>query len=555
MLGARQAISLVPERDEHLIEMEKFRMSRVLVLDGLSDEGVNVFRERGLDVDVKPPQSPEELAAIIGEYDGLVVRSGTKVTAEALESAHKLKVIGRAGVGTDNIDKEAATKRGIVVMNTPGGNTISTCEHTFSLLFSLCRNVPLANQSMQEGRWDRKKFMGTEVCGKTIGIVGLGRIGGEVARRAQAFDMKVIAFDPIMTQLKADALGVELVSVDDLVARADFITVHAPKTDKTDNLINAAQFDRMKPNCRIVNCARGGIVNEADLAAALKAEKIAGAALDVYTSEPFTDNPFIGLDNIVMTPHLAASTDEAQLIVAVEVAEQMVDYLNTGAIVNAVNVPSLDAETRAKLQPLLSLGEHLGQFQATYSTGRPKEIEIEYSGDIGVTDVYPVTAAILAGFLRPTVEDVNTISAPHQLKEHGIACSEKRCPAGSDYAFEIGVTIITDAATHTVKGTLFDGNDPRICSIDGMRVDAKPAGHMVICINEDVPQVIGRVCLTLGEADINIANLSLGRDDRGGRALTVLNLDETVTDVVLDAVRSIPHVTSTSLVSLPESVA
>ncbi|MCF6285135.1 MAG: phosphoglycerate dehydrogenase, partial [Candidatus Hydrogenedentes bacterium] len=398
-----------------------------------------------------------------------------------------------------------------------------------------------------------KKFMGTGVAGKTIGIVGLGRIGGEVAKRAQAFDMKVIAFDPIMTELKADALGIKLVSVDDLVEQADFITIHAPKTEKTTNLIGTAQFKRMKPTCRLINCARGGIVNEQDLADALKSRQIAGAALDVYTSEPFKKNPFIGLDNIVMTPHLAASTDEAQLTVAVEVAEQMVDYLKTGAIVNAVNVPSLDAETRIALEPLLNLGERLGQFQATYSGERPTAIEIEYSGDLGITDVYPVTAAILAGFLRPTVEDVNTISAPHQLKEHGIACSEKRCPADSDYAFEIGVTVVTDDASHTVKGTLFDGNDPRICSIDGMRVDAKPEGHMVICINEDVPQVIGRVCLTLGEADINIANLSLGREDRGGHALTVLNLDEAVADRVLDAVRSVPHVTSVSLVSLPGS--
>lgn len=527
-------------------------MARVLVLDGLSDEGVDVFRKHGLEVDVKPPQSAEELAAIIGAYDGLVVRSGTKVTAEALEKAERLKVIGRAGVGTDNIDKEAATRKGIVVMNTPGGNTISTCEHTFAVLFSLCRNVPKAHQSMQEGRWDRKKFMGVEVCGKTLGIVGLGRIGGEVARRAQAFDMKVIAFDPIMTQLKADGLGVELVSVDELVERADFITIHAPKTDKTNNLISAPQFARMKPTCRVVNCARGGIINEADLAEALKSNQIAGAALDVYTSEPFENNPFIGLDNIVMTPHLAASTDEAQLTVAVEVAEQMVDYLKTGAIVNAVNVPSLDAETRTAMQPLLNLGERLGQFQATYSDFRPTAIEIEYLGDPGITDVYPVTAAILAGYLRPSVEDVNTISAPHQLKEHGIACSEKRSPSGSHYAFEIGVTVVSEEASHTIRGTLFDGSDPRICSIDGMRVDAKPEGHMVVCINEDVPQVIGRVCLTLGEAGINIANLSLGREAQGGRALTLLNLDASVAEPVLDAVRGIPHVTSARLVTLPE---
>jgi D-3-phosphoglycerate dehydrogenase len=530
-------------------------MARVLVLDGLSEQGVDVFRARGIDVDVKPPQSPAELAAIVGDYDGLVVRSATKVNEEALANSGKLKIIGRAGVGTDNIDKDAATKRGIVVMNTPGGNTISTCEHTFALLFALCRNVPLANASMQAGRWDRKNFMGTELCGKTLGVVGLGRIGGAVAKRAQAFEMKVIAFDPIMTQLKADGLGVELVSIDELVERSDFITLHAPKTDKTDNLFRTEHFKRMKPNCRIVNCARGGLVNEVELAQALRDGEIAGAALDVYTTEPLPENPFIGLDNIVMTPHLAASTDEAQLTVAVEVAEQIADYLTTGAIVNAVNVPSLDSETRKALMPLLGLAENLGRFQAAYSEGRPSAIEIEYSGEMGATDLYPITAAILAGYLSPSIEDVNAISAPHRLKEHGIACSEKRCPAGSDYAFEIGVTVITDAGSHTITGTLFDGSDPRICSIDGMRVDAKPEGHMVICINNDVPQVIGRVCLTLGEAGINIANLSLGREARGARALTVLNLDEAVSDAVLDAVRSIPNVISVRLVSLPGSAA
>ncbi|MBX3176620.1 MAG: phosphoglycerate dehydrogenase [Candidatus Hydrogenedentes bacterium] len=526
-------------------------MARVLVLDGLSEQGVEVFRERGIDVDVKPPQSEGELAAILGDYDGLVVRSATKVTAAALENAGRLKVIGRAGVGTDNIDKDAATRKGVVVMNTPGGNTISTCEHTFALLLALCRNVPAAHGSMQAGRWDRKKFMGAELCGKTLGIVGLGRIGGAVARRAQAFEMKVIAFDPIMTQLKADGIGVELVSVDDLVARSDFITIHAPKTDKTDNLIRAEQFKRMKPGCRIVNCARGGIVNEADLAEALKAGAIAGAALDVYTSEPFENNPFIGLDNIVMTPHLAASTDEAQLTVAVEVAEQMADFLTSGAIVNAVNVPSLDSETRRAMLPLLELGERLGQFQAACAQGRPDAIEIEYSGEIGVADLYPVTASILAGFLSPLIEDVNAISAPHRLKERGIACAEKRSGLDSDYAFEIGVTIVTAEGPRTIKGTLFDGSDPRICSIDGMRVDAKPEGCMVVCVNDDVPQVIGRVCLTLGENGINIANLSLGREARGGRALTVLNVDEAVTEAVLESVRAIPHVIEARVVTLP----
>ena len=526
-------------------------MAKILVLDNLSEEGVAVLREAGYDVDVKPPQTPGELAAIIAPYDGLVVRSGTKVTREALEKAGKLKVIGRAGVGTDNIDKETATQKGIVVMNAPSGNTISTCEHTFALMLALCRNVAPAHASMEAGRWDRKLFMGTEVCGKILGVVGMGRIGSSLAKRAQAFEMKVIAFDPILTQLKAEALGVELVSFDELIERADFISIHAPKSKKTTGMVGAEQFKRMKPNCRIINCARGGIINEADLAEALRDKTIAGAALDVYTAEPLAENPFAGLDNIVTTPHLAASTGEAQLNVAIGVTKQMVEYLETGAIVNAVNVPSLDSETRKALQPLLYLGDRLGQFQALFTEGRPASVEIEYSGDMGVTDTFPITASILAGFLEPTVDAVNMISAPSQLKDRGIECSERRSAAASDYAFEIGVTINTDAETHTVKGTLFHKNDPRICSIDGLRVDAKPEGYMLVCMNEDKPLIIGRVCTRIGEAGVNIANLMLGRSDRGGRALTVLNLDQPVSEEVLEDCRSVPHVTEVRLVALP----
>ncbi len=528
-------------------------MTKILVLDGLSKEGAEVFREEGFEVDVKPPQKPGELAAIIADYDGLVVRSATKVTAEALAPAKKLRVIGRAGVGTDNIDKEAATRMGIVVMNTPGGNTISTCEHAFALLFALCRNIPDASASMHAGRWDRKKFMGVELCGKTIGIVGLGRIGGALAKRAQAFEMKVIAYDPIMTQLKADALGVELVELDELYERADVISVHAPKSDKTNNMIGAEQLKRMKPACMLVNCARGGIINEADLAAALKAGEIGGAALDVYTSEPFMDNPFIGLDNVVMTPHLAASTGEAQLVVATDVARQMADYLKTGAIVNAVNVPSLDSETRAALEPLLFLAERLGNFQSAYVTGKPTEVEIEYAGDVGVADTYPITAAILAGFLRPMVDSVNAVSAPSQLKARGIACGEKHSALESNYAFEIGVTVVVDGKRNTVKGTLFNRTDPRICSIEDMRVDAKPEGPMLVCMNKDVPQMVGRVCMALGEAGVNIANLTLGRDTRGGNALMVLNLDQTLDDEVLKAINAMPNILRAGLVSFPES--
>ncbi|MCH7960008.1 MAG: phosphoglycerate dehydrogenase [Candidatus Hydrogenedentes bacterium] len=526
-------------------------MFKILVLDNLSEEGIQVLRNtKDFEVDVKPPQKPAELAKIIGAYDGMVVRSGTKVTAEALEHATRLKVIGRAGVGTDNIDKTAATSAGIVVMNTPGGNTISTCEHTFALMFALCRNVPRAHATMNEGLWERKAFMGTELYGKILGIIGVGRIGGAIAKRAQAFEMKIIAVDPILTQLKADALGVELVEFDELIERSDFITVHVPKTEKTTNLIGADQFKRMKPTCRVINCARGGVVNEQDLAEALRNKVIAGAGLDVYTSEPFKDNPFIGLDNIVMTPHLAASTDEAQLTVAVDVAKQIVDYLTTGAIVNAVNVPSLDSETRERLRPLLYLAEKLGRFQSLYTQGRPSSLEVEYCGDLGITDTYPITAAILMGFLEPMVEAVNMVSAPSLMKDHGITSTETKSPDISDYAFQISVTVKTDQEEVTVSGTLFDQDDPRICSIDGTRMDAVPDGWMVICMNEDKPLVIGKLTTVIGEAQVNIANMTLGRDEQGGRASTLINLDGPLDEDVLAQMREIPHVNQVRLINL-----
>ncbi|MFP6582340.1 MAG: phosphoglycerate dehydrogenase [Candidatus Hydrogenedentota bacterium] len=526
-------------------------MPKILVLDNLSQEGIDVFEKApGFEVDVKAPQKPDELAAIIGDYDGLVIRSATKVTAEALANPGKLKVIGRAGVGTDNIDKTVATNAGIVVMNTPGGNTISTCEHTFALLFGLCRNIPAAHASMDAGRWDRKKFMGSEVCGKTLGIVGVGRIGGAVAKRAQAFEMKIIAFDPVLTQLKADALGIELVSIDELAERSDFITIHVPKTPETENMFNAERFKMMKDTACIINCARGGIVNEADLAEALKNGDIAGAGLDVYTSEPFEDNPFIGLDNIVTTPHLAASTGEAQLTVAIDVAEQIIEYLDTGAINNAVNVPSLDSETREKMGPLLHLGQQLGKFQALYTEGRPTGLEIEYSGELDVTDTYPITASILMGFLEPTTDSVNMVSAPSLLKDHGISVTETRTPDDQDFGFQIKVSITTDTEKTTISGTLFEGNAPRIVTIEGTRMDAVPEGCLLVCINEDMPNVLGHITTIIGEAQVNIANLTLGRDELGGRALTLVNLDSPLSEDTLNAIRGTEHVKQVRQVQL-----
>jgi D-3-phosphoglycerate dehydrogenase len=525
-------------------------MPRVLLLDNLSEEGTQVFKSAGFSIDVRPPMSAAELAAVVGEFDGLVVRSATKVTADALVKPGKLKVIGRAGAGTDNIDKNAATKHGIVVMNTPGGNTISTCEHTFALMLAMCRNIPAAHVTMEAGRWDRNKFMGAELYGKTLGIIGVGRIGGALAKRALAFEMKVLAFDPLLSPVKAESLGVELVTLDELIERSDFISLHAPKTEKTTNMLSMEQFKKMKPNCRIVNCARGGLVNEKDLAVAVKEKIIAGAALDVFTAEPFTENPFIGIPNIIMTPHLAASTDEAQLTVAVDIAHQMVDYLTTGAIVNAVNVPSLDSETRKLLQPFINLAEKLGRFQSSYAEGRPSSIEIEYCGDLNFNDTYPVTATVLTSFLAPVVETVNMVNVPTLLKERGIAFTETRSAQSTDYAFQINVKVSTDQGSFTVAGTLSRNNEPRICQIDGTRVEAVPEGHMVICINDDKPMVLGRIAMVIGEAGVNIANLFLGRDLPGGKAMTVLNVDGPIGEAVVQSVRQIKHVREVRVVRL-----
>jgi D-3-phosphoglycerate dehydrogenase len=528
-------------------------MPKVLVLDNLSEEAVEIFEQANFDVTVEGPQTPEDLKAIIGQYDGVVVRSATKIPAEVLEHAGNLKVIGRAGVGTDNIDKEAATKHGVVVMNAPGGNTISTCEHTFALMLALCRQIPAAHASMMDGRWDRKKFKGAEVFEKTLGVIGVGRIGGALAKRAQAFGMKVLAFDPILNEVKAKSLGVTLVALEELLTESDFVSIHVPKTDKTTNMIDAQALKKMKPTARIINAARGGIVNEKDLAEALGNGTIAGAALDVYTSEPFADNPFIGLDNIVTTPHLAASTEEAQTNVALDVSRQMVDYLTTGAIVNAVNVPSLDRETSKKLRPLLTLGRQLGRFQSLFTPGKPNRVEIEYAGDVGVTDTYPITASILQGFLEHSVESVNMVSAPHLLDEHGIEFSEIRSPKPSDYSFSLSVKVESNEETHTVRGTLFGPNkDPRICNIDHTRVDVRPEGWILVTFNEDKPLIIGRIAMAIGESGVNIADMTLGRDAKGGRAATVLNLDEPLSDEQIEKIRDVPYVNNVYLVPLGE---
>ncbi|MDI6784864.1 MAG: phosphoglycerate dehydrogenase, partial [bacterium] len=503
---------------------------KILVSDPLSEQGLEILKqESDLEVEVKLKMPKEELIACIGNYEALVVRSETKVTKEVIEAGKNLKLIGRAGVGLDNVDVEAASKRGIIVMNTPGGNTISTAEQTMSLLLALSRNIPQAVASLKAKRWDRKKYTGVEVYGKTLGILGLGRIGAEVAKRAQAFGMNVIANDPFIAPERAQQLGVELVKKSELIKRADYITVHAPLTAETKSLIGPEEFEYMKDGVRIINCARGGIVNEKALYENLKSGKVAGAALDVYEEEPPLNSPLLELENCVTTPHLGASTEEAQVKVAVEIAHQVVDALKGRTVRNAINVPAIEPEVLALIRPYLTLAEKLGSLQAQLAEGRIQEVRVHYSGDVCKCNVAPITVAIVKGMLDPILnETVNYVNAPFLAKERGIKVIESKSSEAEDFATLIAVTIKTETKESTAVGALFGKNDPRIVRLDGFHVDAVPFGYMVILSNEDMPGIIGSVGVTLGKHKINIAGLTLGRKEKGGLAVTGLNVDEFV---------------------------
>ena len=519
-------------------------MPKVLISDALSPAAIQIFKDRGIDVDFQPAlgKDKEKLATVIGNYDGLAIRSATKVTAKILEWAKDLKVIGRAGIGVDNVDIPAATARGIIVMNTPFGNSITTAEHAISLMLALARQIPEADASTRAGKWEKNKFMGVEIFGKTLGVIGCGNIGSIVADRAIGLRMKVIAFDPFLSQERAADLGVEKVEIDDLFRRADFITLHAPLTDKTRNIVNAGAIKNMKKGVRIINCARGGLVDEGALYEALKNGQVAGAAFDVFVTEPATENPLFHLPNVVCTPHLGAATSEAQENVALQIAEQMSDYLLRGAITNAINFPSISAEEAPKLKPFIALAEKLGSFAGQLTETGISKVQLAYEGAVAQMNTKALTSAALAGLLRPMLGDVNVVSAPVVAKERGIVVEEATREMPEDYESLITVTVTTERQTRHVSGTVFADGRPRIVNIKGIRMDAEFGPSMIYITNLDKPGFIGKFSSTLGEAGINIATFHVGRDAPGGNAVALIEIDGDLSEAVLAKVRALPQV-------------
>ncbi len=522
---------------------------RILVMDNLSPRGVEVLRQSpGIEVTVRSKLSPDELKSLLVDTDALIVRSGTRVTADVVANAPKLKLIGRAGVGVDNVDVEAATARGIMVMNTPGGNTTSAAEHTISMLLSLAKHIPQATASMKEGKWEKSKFLSVELSGKVLGIIGLGRIGTEVAKRAKAFNLRVLAHDPFSSAEAARSLGVELVELHELYRQSDFITMHTPLTPETTNLISAATIREMKDGVRIVNCARGGIVNEADLYEGLTSGKVAGAALDVFASEPLTSSPLFQLPNFISTPHLGASSEEAQEAVAVEIAQQTVDYLQKGIIRNAVNAPSVPLEMLRILQPWLTLGEKLGRLCSQLSEGRMAEIRLEFRGEIASLDCIPLAVATVKGLLEPIHDSVNMVNAMTIARRRGVRIVESKLNEPTDFASLISVSLLTDCGKTDAAGTLFSRQDPRVVDIDGYRLEGVLDGYMLVFSNVDVPGVIGQIGTMLGSNGVNIAGMQLGREKRGGRAVSIVNVDDPIPAPVLEQIRRIPNIVYAKLI-------
>ena len=520
-------------------------MPRVLISDKLSPAAVEIFRNRGINVDLKPGLTPAELRGIIGDYDGLAIRSATKVTKELLEVATKLKVVGRAGIGVDNVDVKSATARGVVVMNTPHGNTITTAEHAIAMMFALARQIPEASGSTKAGKWEKNRFMGVELTAKTLGLIGCGNIGSIVADRALGLKMRVLAYDPYLSEKRALELGVEKAELDTVLARADFITLHTPLTDATRDILSREALAKTKKGVRIINCARGGLVDEAALADAIKSGHVAGAALDVFETEPAVDSPLFGLENVVCTPHLGAATAEAQENVALQVAEQMSDFLLTGAITNAINMASVSAEDAPRLRPYLELCRLLGAFagQLTQSRdGMLRKVTVEYEGQAAALNHRPLTAAMLAGLMTPLMVGVNMVNASVAARDHGIDVAETVHDRPTEYLTLVRVTVETDRLSRSVSGTLFAGSRPRIVEIKGIKVEADFAPHMLYVTNQDKPGFIGRFGATLAGAGINIATFHLGRADQGGDAICLVSVDEKVPEDVLAMVRTLPLV-------------
>jgi D-3-phosphoglycerate dehydrogenase len=517
---------------------------RVLISDALSPAAVQIFKDRGVEVEFQPNlgKDKEKLAALIGEFDGLAVRSATKVTPKILEAAARLKVIGRAGIGVDNVDIPAATAKGIIVMNTPFGNSITTAEHAVTLMLALARQIPQADASTQAGKWEKNRFMGVEITGKTLGVIGCGNIGSIVADRAVGLKMKVIAYDPFLSAERAVEIGVEKVDLSDLIRRADFITLHTPLTEKTKNILSAETIAAAKKGVRIVNCARGGLVDEQALRVALDSGHVAGAAFDVFTEEPATQNPLFGHANVVCTPHLGAATTEAQENVALQIAEQMSDYLLRGAITNAVNFPSITAEEAPRLKPFVQLAEKLGSFAGQLTETGIRKVQLSYDGEVARMNTRALTSAAIAGLLRPMLQDVNVVSAPGVAKDRGIAVEETTREGECDYESLITVTVVTEKQSRSVAGTVFADGRPRIVNIKGIRMDAEFGPSMLYITNLDKPGFIGRFSSTLGDAGINIATFHVGRDAPGANAIALIEVDGEVPPEVLRKVQALPQV-------------
>jgi D-3-phosphoglycerate dehydrogenase len=519
-------------------------MPKVLVSDKLSKTAVQIFKDNGVEVDYLPDlgKDKDKLYEVIGQYDGLAIRSATKVTEKILSAATNLKVIGRAGIGVDNVDIPAATKKGIIVMNTPFGNSITTAEHAISLLLSLARQIPEADASTRAGKWEKNRFMGVEVTNKTLGIIGAGNIGSIVASRAQGLQMKVIAFDPFLTPERAVDMGVEKVELDELLARADFITLHTPLTEQTRNVVSAAAIAKMKDGVRIINCARGGLIDEAALYEALQSGKVAGAALDVFLEEPAKDNPLFTLPNVICTPHLGASTSEAQENVALQVAEQISAYLNTGEITNALNFPSITAEEAPRLTPYVRLAEALGSFAGQLTETSISGITIEYEGAVADLNTRPMTAAAITGVLKPLLEDVNMVSAPQIAKDRGINVQVTTRDQQGAYESYIRLTVVTEKQQRGVAGTVFANGRPRIIQVKNINMEAELTDSMLYVTNEDKPGYIGRLGTLLGELGINIANFNLGRAEVGGDAIALLSIDGALSEPQLKAIAGLDGV-------------
>jgi D-3-phosphoglycerate dehydrogenase len=515
---------------------------RVLISDQMDPKAAAIFRDRGIEVDEITGKSPDELKAIIGDYDGLAIRSSTKVSRDLLAAAERLRVVGRAGIGVDNVDIPAASAKGVVVMNTPFGNSITTAEHAIALMFALARQLPEADSSTQAGKWEKNRFMGVEVTGKTLGLIGAGNIGSIVASRALGLRMKVVAYDPFLTPERAVELGVEKAELDQLLARADFISLHTPLTDQTRNILGKEALAKTKPGVRIVNCARGGLIDEAALKEGLESGHIGGAALDVFAQEPAKDSPLFGTPNFISTPHLGASTSEAQVNVAIQVAEQMSDFLLLGGITNAINMPSLSAEEAPRLKPYMALAEKLGRLVGQIVGTDVRSVDVEVEGAAAELNIKPITGAVLAGLMGTYSDTVNMVNAPYLAKERGLDVREIRHDREGDFHTLLAVTVGTEHGTKRVAGTLFGNRAPRLVDIFGVRVEAELSGQMIFIVNTDEPGFIGALGTALGEAGVNIATFNLGRRETGGEAVALVSVDDPISPDLARELHDLPGV-------------